>query len=162
MSKRSFLEVIAGVLDGDFEMVSIVEDENDQDRVALLVKNSDASAVVGITLSSVRDTGIVRISSVVVENLNGDESTLANALFLVNDLNQAAPLGRWVHYPEMGTIQFEEEQLVMDGQEYDGEEMEVLRFLMTRIYATIDHLDDDILRRLGSGNLASEARPTWA
>ena len=155
VSFDDFLTSLASEIEDVFDTVDLVPHENL--GLTLFVHNDNASAVAGVRPEAAGVANVIRIRSMVINEIAFEAS--GEALVEVNELNRSSHIGRWFYLPDPGFIVFEADQVVMADQEYDQEELAVFRSLLMTSYATIDQIDDELLARIGSGSLAKEPLP---
>ena len=154
VSFDDFLRSLAAQVDRIFDTVELVSDEQGS---VLFVHNEDASAIAGVKPHAAGPVNLILMRSIVVENI--DESSFQKALLETNGLNEIANLGRWYLRPDLGAIFFDAEQVVMADHEYDEEELEVFMAMLETAYDRADQVDDVLVERIGSGNIAKRTRP---
>lgn len=90
---------------------------------------------------------VVYMVAPVLANLpKGDKEIELKAHLICNSLNQGQVFGRWVYYPEMGTIAIEHELV---GEDLDPSE--IIGTLVT-VAHTADRWDDQIQANLEAGD----------
>lgn len=154
VSFDDFLRSLAVQVDRIFDTVELVSDEQGS---VLFVHNEDASAIAGVKPHAAGPVNLILMRSIVVENI--DESSFPQALLETNGLNEVANLGRWYLRPDLGAIFFDAEQVVMANHEYDEEELEVFMAMLETAYDRADQVDDVLVERIGSGNIAKRTLP---
>lgn len=105
-----------------------------------------------IVRSLTHDNGsvvVALVAPVVVELPEEDKEVLMKAHLICNSLNQDQMFGRWVYYPEKGSIVVEHELV---GDELDPPE--ILGAVVTVAHSA-DRWDDEIQEDLGAGKLFS-------
>jgi hypothetical protein len=152
--KEAISQALSEVVADRFEVAEVDEDGD------LMLLRDGASCVVWVIPQEGPDSRILEIFSIVVLKLDLSEAEQTfRALDVVNRLNQDARLGRWELVADAqssddsrsGRILFFEEIFLYGDQALSREGFS---HLVSLLYESIDHLDDQILKALGSGELA--------